>query len=123
MKHTHIISILYRAGEQDKISIIQLAVTNNVYIVDLFKLYGMPNSEDVLKEFFTLFFTSRHIIKIGYGIIGDLKILIGMFGYMTELVKNSWRSDSTDNESSVSSTIFAPSKKYCTDGERLVIIG
>jgi hypothetical protein len=55
----------------------------------MFKLYVIPNSEDILKEFFTVFFQSKHIIKIGYGIIGDLKIFMGMFGYMKELVKNS----------------------------------
>ena len=55
----------------------------------MFKLYVIPNSEDILKEFFAVFFQSKHIIKIGYGIIGDLKTFMGMFGYMKELVKNS----------------------------------
>ena len=52
-----------------------------VYIVDLFELYVTPNAEDTLKNFFTVFFTSN-IVKIGFGIVGDLKILIGMFGYV-----------------------------------------
>lgn len=52
-----------------------------VYIVDLFELYVTPNAEDTLKSFFTVFFTSN-IVKIGFGIVGDLKILIGMFGYV-----------------------------------------
>ena len=77
------------AGEQDRISIIQLAITDHVYIKDMFKLYVIPNSEDILKEFFAVFFQSKHIIKIGYGIIGDLKTFMGMFWYMKELVKNS----------------------------------
>ena len=81
--------VVCRAGEQDRVSILQLAVRGKVYIIDLFKLYVTPNVEDVLKQFFTIFFTSKHIIKIGYDIVGDLKIFIGMFSYMKELIKNS----------------------------------
>ena len=80
--------VVCRAGEQDRISILQLAVRDKIYIIDLFTLYVVENSEEVLKQFFNVFFTSKHIIKIGYGIVGDLKILIGMFSYMKELVKN-----------------------------------
>ena len=46
-----------RAGEQDRVSILQLAVEDTVYIVDLFVLYVTPNTEDALKTFFTIFFT------------------------------------------------------------------
>ena len=52
------------AGEQDRLSIIQLAITDHVYIKDMFKLYVIPNSEDILKEFFAVFFQSKHIIYL-----------------------------------------------------------
>ena len=60
-------------GEQDRVSILQVAITGKVFIIDLHKLYVMPNSEDALKDFFSLLFTSKSVIKIGYGIVGDLK--------------------------------------------------
>ena len=49
-----------RAGEQDRVSILQLAVSEQVYIVDLFKLYVTPNAEDSLKEFFNLLHVQIH---------------------------------------------------------------
>ena len=46
-------------------SILQLAINDTVYIVDLFVLYVTQDAQDALKNFFTIFFTSKHIIKIG----------------------------------------------------------
>jgi len=77
-----------RAGEQDRVSILQLAISDRVYILDLFKMYVEPSSENVLKDFFCCFFTSKQVIKIGYGINGDLKILMGMFAYMKDFILN-----------------------------------
>jgi len=52
--------VMCRAGEQDRVSILQLAVKDRVYIVDLFKLYVTPNAEDALKDFFTIFFLHQN---------------------------------------------------------------
>ncbi|XP_065646709.1 exonuclease mut-7 homolog isoform X5 [Hydra vulgaris] len=77
-----------RAGEQDKVSTLQLAVIDKVFIVDMLQLYVADSAENALREFFYKFFTSKDVVKIGYGIVGDLKILIGMFAYMKEFILN-----------------------------------
>ena len=38
------------AGENDKVSIIQIATREDAWIVDIFKLYRMPNSEKALND-------------------------------------------------------------------------
>ena len=48
-----------------RISILQLAITDRVYILDLFQLYMMKGAEATLQEFFQRFFTSSNVVKIG----------------------------------------------------------
>lgn len=81
--------IMCRAGEKEYISILQLAVTGRVYILDMKVLYATKGTEELLKTFFFQFFTNKNVTKVGYGITGDLKIMIGMFSYCKEYVLNS----------------------------------
>ena len=48
-----------------RVSILQLAVHDKVFIIDLFNLYLIHSAEDMLKIFFHRFFTSADVIKIG----------------------------------------------------------
>ena len=48
-----------------RVSILQLAVNDKIFIVDMLKLYVTDSAENVLREFFSKFFTSKHVVKIG----------------------------------------------------------
>ncbi|XP_057317369.1 exonuclease mut-7 homolog isoform X2 [Hydractinia symbiolongicarpus] len=78
-----------RAGEQDRVSILQVATQTDVYIIDLFTLYVVHGSEGVLEQFFFKFFTSTQVVKVGYGITGDLKILMGMYLCVKDFILHS----------------------------------
>ena len=46
-------------------SILQLAITDCVYILDLMVLYTTHGAEELLKTFFFQFFTKRTVTKVG----------------------------------------------------------
>lgn len=64
-----------------KVSILQVATRERVYIIDLIKFY--KHNRDELDNFIKSIFYSRNILKLGYALHNDLKQLLHSYGDMT----------------------------------------
>ncbi|KAL6176793.1 hypothetical protein ACLB2K_053426 [Fragaria x ananassa] len=69
-----------RRGEENKVSIMQLASGKMVFILDLIKLF--EDVPDVLDECLTRIFQSPKILKLGYAFIYDARHLADSYGVL-----------------------------------------
>lgn len=70
----------YIKGQKNKVSIMQIAAGNKVYILDMIKLYNaIP---DALEDCITRIFQSPSILKLGYNLQSDIHQLVHSYGKM-----------------------------------------
>ncbi|KAJ0979883.1 hypothetical protein J5N97_015357 [Dioscorea zingiberensis] len=67
-----------KGSKPNKVSIMQIASENKVYIFDLIKLY--ENEKEVLNSCFSRIMCSPNILKLGYNLQCDLHQLSGSYG-------------------------------------------
>lgn len=69
----------------ERLSLLQLAVHNKVFLMDMLKLPKVV-SQYKLKTFFASIFNNNKILKLGYQIDGDLHMLLKSCTYMTDVL-------------------------------------
>lgn len=70
----------FKEEKMNKVSILQIATRERVYIIDLIKFY--KEKRDDLDNFLKGIFYSSHILKLGYALHNDLKELLHSYGDM-----------------------------------------
>ncbi|XP_009612152.1 uncharacterized protein [Nicotiana tomentosiformis] len=69
-----------KGSSSNKVSIMQIASDNKVYILDLIKLY--EDAPDVLDDCLTCILHSTRVLKLGYNFQCDMKQLAGSYGQL-----------------------------------------
>ena len=65
----------------------QLAVKEEVYIVDILAFDGTKDGQRLLRELFKMLYTSEDTLRIGFGIDSDTKVITDGYPYVKEFVK------------------------------------
>lgn len=69
--------------DKNKVALIQVATENMVYLLDMVKLYECID-EKVSQVFAKKFLYNKRIVKVGYGLTHDIKIICQVFINPTE---------------------------------------
>eukprot|EP00794_Sanderia_malayensis_P005049 gene5049-5707_t len=76
-----------RAGEHDKMAIMQLAVKDKVFIIDILQFEKTVEGQRLLEKLFKLLFTSEDTVRLGYGIDSDVSVITNTYKYANEFHK------------------------------------
>ncbi|XP_052790834.1 exonuclease mut-7 homolog [Mya arenaria] len=73
-------------GQIQKVALLQLALRDKAYLLDLPALdkFAVGENNQLWEKFFTSFLCSEKVLKLGYGIESDLKMLLRTFPTMQE---------------------------------------
>ncbi|KAH3795422.1 hypothetical protein DPMN_148972 [Dreissena polymorpha] len=74
-------------GQIQKVALLQLALRDRVYLLDLLALDQLF-TEATWSQFAARFLCSEHVLKLGYGIESDLKMLLRSFPCLQEPMMN-----------------------------------
>eukprot|EP00795_Rhopilema_esculentum_P010416 gene10416-19117_t len=76
-----------RAGQKDKMAIMQLAVKEEVYIIDIFEFDRTQEGQELLKVLFNKLFTSEDTLRLGFGIDSDIKVITDTYPYANDFLR------------------------------------